>query len=261
MSHVIWVINIIKMKRLIPYLISAILFLGFIQSYAQNNVPENKPQDTEETEKKSKKGILLVSVGSNISSFLTEYGGWQLGYRIGVTFNIKVSKDVFVTPPFAYTRINAFRKNAEEEFYSYDNVGESYQEFYIYKLFIDQKISLAFLEFPALLCYRFYQTNRYGVSITLGPGFALAVKDFSKWPTVTITNEIIGTHNGEVFDIVDGNDPYRYLKDSGYDLNAGIRFNLSWFYLDMMYTYYPYTINEIENFNAISLIFSVDLEQ
>lgn len=247
-------------NHFISYLLSLMLFLGFIKTYGQNNLLDNKPQDIEETEKKPRKTVILFSAGCNISSYFTEDGGWQLGYRIGMTINTKVSEAVFIMLPFAYVRINAFQKNVERKFYSGVYVDESYQDYYVYKLFRDWKISLAFFEFPVLLGYKVYQTNRYNISFTFGPGIAFAIKDISKQPTYTFTDEIIGTHNGEVFNSFNESDAYRYFKNSGLNLNTGIRFNVSRLYLDVMYTFYPYKIKEIKNLNTISLILSVDYE-
>lgn len=202
----------------------------------------------------------MLSAGLNTSSYLTEESGWRLGYRLGLTFNIKISKAVFITLPFAYTRIYALQKNVEGKYYSRDYVDESYQDYYVYKLFRDWQISVGLLEIPILLSYKFYNTKWYNISCTFGPGIVIAIKDFSKQASYTFTDEIIGTHDGAVFDSVDPVDPYPYFENSGFNLNTGLRFNVSRFYFDIVYTLYPFEIKEIKKLNTISLILSVDLE-
>jgi len=230
-----------------------LLFLGFKHCYSQNIPLKNKTQNFfEETEKKSKKGVFLLSAGCNISSYLFEDGEWQLGFRLGFTFNIRASKKVSITLPCSYTRINATPKNVEGASYSsyFDNR-------YIYRNYTDWQISVGFLEIPILLSYKFYNTRRYNVRFTIGPGIAIAIKDFSRIENVTITDEIIGTYDVEPIDSYEYHFTY---SNSGFNLNTGIRFNISRFYLDLMYIFYPYTIKDINNLNTISLIFSIDLE-
>ncbi|NIU00527.1 MAG: hypothetical protein GWN01_06185, partial [Nitrosopumilaceae archaeon] len=70
-------------------------------------------KDKMDSEKSSKKAKLLWSFGTNLSSFLNEEGKWQLGYSIGFTFNFRVYKNLSVTLPFSYTRINAAPENVE----------------------------------------------------------------------------------------------------------------------------------------------------
>lgn len=205
-------------------------------------------------QERTQKTVVLLSVGTNLSSYLNEDGAWQLGYDLGLTFNIHVYRNLSMTLPFSYTRIEATPKNVEGKFYSHDG--------YIYKMFFNSEISIGFLEFPFLLDYKFYSTESYDLSYMLGPALALGVKDLSKparGDDVTITNEIIGTYNVDSGDVYES-DAYRYLKNSGINLNTGIRFHVSRFYIDLLYCLYPYKIKHINKLNTISLRLGIDLE-
>lgn len=210
--------------------------------------PINNIQNEEK--EKSNKGVLLLSIGVNISSYLFEDGDWDLGYNFGLTFNIRLFKKLFITLPFSYTRINASPKNIEGYFYSYS------PENYIFKMFKDYQISIDFLEFPILLNYKFYKKRNYNFSILFGPGLIISVKDYSKTENSIITDEIIGTYDTMPVD------PHEFITiaNSGLNFNTGIRFNISRFYFDLVYSLCPYTIKEINKLNSISLNLGVDLE-
>ena len=192
----------------------------------------------------------MVSAGINTSSYLNEDGGWQLGYRLGWTFNFKVSKFVVVSLPFAYVRINAYQQNVEGSYYSHDN--------YVYRTYKDWHISLSFFEFPILLSYKFYNAERYNLSFSFGPGIKIAIKDYSGQPTYTFTDEIIGTHDGQRFDSIDSGDSYGYFRNSGMNFYTGIQFNLRRFYLDLLYTINPFNIKDLKSLHTLSLIISID---
>ena len=200
--------------------------------------------------KQAKKSPFLVSFGTNLSSFSGEEGDWQLGYNLGLTFNRHLYKNLSITLPLSYTRINTAPKNVEGK--SYGNDG------FIYRAFIDREISVGFLEFPILLSYNFSPTKKYETNYLLGFGLVLAAKDFSKVvqpEDVTITNEIIGTHDFPL----DPVDTRFFIPNSGININTGVRFHVSRFYIDILYTLYPYTIKEINKLNSISLRLGIDI--
>lgn len=198
------------------------------------------------SEKQLEKSKLLWSIGASLSSYLHEEGGWQWGYSVGLTLNFRVYKNLSMTLPFSYTRINAAPKNVEGRFYSLDDNN-------VYKELTDWQISVGFLEFPVLLNYKFFITNKYYLSYLLGPGLVIAVKDFSSIENVTITDEIIGTHDG-----VTPLEPLNVLH-SGLNINSGVRFHVNRFYIDLLYVLYPYKIKDINKLNSISLRFGIDI--
>lgn len=237
------------MKKL-PAFILIILISTATLSAKDSFGDENEINDTTAFEKESKRSILFFSLGANLSTFLYEEDEWQLGYNLGFTINIHVYKNFSITLPLSYTRINAALRNVEGKYYSNDG--------YIYKAFVNRKISVGFLEFPILFSYKFFSTKSYDLSCILGPGLVIAAKDFSK-PVqpedVTITDEIIGTHNFPI----DPVDTRFTIPNSGLNVNTGIRFHISRFYIDLLYVLYPYEIKNINKLNSISLRLGIDM--
>lgn len=204
------------------------------------------------SEKQSKKLTFLWSVGANFSSYLQNEGEWQPGYNLGLTFNIHVYRKLSITLPCSYTRINTSIKNIEGKFYSNDG--------YIYKMFVDRQISVGFLEFPMLFSYNFFSTKKHDLNFLLGAALAIAVKDFSKSiqpEDVTISDEIIGTHDGAP--LASPEETFT-ISNSGFNINSGIRFHVSRFYIDLLYSLYPYKIKDINKLNTITLKLGIDVE-
>lgn len=230
--------------------ISLILFISFSQIYAQNvSTSDTLETSYQPTDKPNKKVGLLWSAGPNISKYISEDGDWRIGYRLGLTFNVRIANKSAFTFPFSYTRIHATPKRVEGK--SYANDG------YLYKVFVNRDISVGFIELPILFSYNFFSTKKYKFSYLLGTGLVIAVKDYSKLvqpEDVTRTDEIIGTHNFPV-------DPVETrftIPNSGLNVSTGIRINVSRFYFDILYVIYPYDIKEINKLNSFSFIFSVD---
>lgn len=232
-------------------LFSFILCIGILQGHAQNIHSVELFQSSHDTNKqKSKTGTVFWSTGPNISKYLSEDGGLQFGYRLGLTFNITISTKTLITLPFSYNRINTASRNVEGKFYTDDG--------YIYKTYVNREISVGFLELPILFSYNFYSSKKYNFSYLLGPGMVIATKDFSKSvqpEDVMRTDEIIGMHDYPLDPVETG----FTIPNSGLNLNTGIRLNVNRFYLDILYILYPYSIKEINKLNSISLIFSIDM--
>jgi len=230
-----------------------IIFVGNIQSYSPSIPLGNQNQDISgETKIKSTKGIFYLSAGINISSYLIEKSEVQLGYSFGFTFNIMLSNYAFITLPFSYTRINTAPKDVEDYYYSYPPSN------YIYKRLVDYQLSLGFLEFPVLLGYEFYENQGYNLNFIVGPGLVISIKDYSKVENSTITDEVIGIYDTLPLENSFNGDPV--VANSGFNLNLGVRFNVSRFYFDLIYALYPYKIKDINKLNTLSLTFGVDLE-
>ncbi|NIV13688.1 MAG: hypothetical protein GWN62_21130 [Aliifodinibius sp.] len=206
----------------------------------------NRMSDKMDSEKSSKKSILLWSFGTNLSSFINEEGTWQLGYSLGLTFDFRVFKNLSITLPFSYTRINAAPENVEGR--TFPNIGEN-----IYKTLNDWQVSVGFLEFPILFTYKFFSKNSYDIRYILGPGLVIATKDFSKIENITKTDEIIGVEKyGPPLE------PQHELY-SGYNIITGIRFHVSRFYISVLYALYPYKIKSINKLNSISFRLGIDI--
>ncbi|GEM_PF-5550403 len=207
-------------------------------------------QNKKSSQKQIKKSKLLWSFGTNLSSFLHEEGDWQLGYSLGLAFNIPVYQRLSIVIPFSFTRIDAAPRNVEG--ISYANDG------YIYKTFVNREISIGFLEIPILFSYKFFIAKRYDLSFLLGPAVVIAAKDFSKTvqpEDVTITDEIIGTHDFPI----DPVDTRFTIPNSGLNINTGLRLHVNRFYIDVFYILYPYKIKEINQLNSIALRMGIDI--
>ena len=188
----------------------------------------------------------MVSVGTNLSSFLHEEGEWQLGYNLGLTFNVHLYKNLSMTLPFSYTRINASPKNVESQ--SIQDVGE-----YIYKTLTDWQLAVGVIEIPLLFTYKFFSKNRYDISYIVGLGLGFTEKDYSRIEKFTKTDEIIGVER------------YGYPLEPQHptpplfgNIYTGIRFHKGRFYIDLLYAYYPDNIKEINKLNSISLKLGID---
>jgi len=232
------------------------------EQLSQNTVEENKAS-VDSTQNITKKAIVLLSVGTNFSSYLHEEGQPRIGYNLGLTFNIPVYKNLSITLPFSYARINAAPERVAGRSYSYDLAEKTPNpvDYYIYKLLVNRKISIGFVQFPILLSYKFLPKEKYDFSYMLGAGLVIAATDFST-PTqpkdVTITDEIIGTYDTPPIDPT--TDETFTLSNSGLTLNSGIRFHFTRFYIDLLYALYPYTIKDINKLNTLSLSLGIDLE-
>lgn len=235
------------MKKL-PTLILIILISTGAMSAKDPIGVKNGINDKRASETQSKKSILFLSLGVNLSSYLQEEGEWQWGYNLGFTINIHVYKNFSITLPLSYTRINAAPENVEGR--TFPDFGEN-----IYKILIDWQVSVGFLEFPILFRYKFYTAKSYDLSYVLGPGLAFATKDFSRIENVTKTDEIIGVEKyGRPLEP-------QYSLTSVASINTGIRFHVSRFYIDLLYVLYPYEIKNINKLNSISLRLGIDMEQ
>jgi hypothetical protein len=241
-------IQIVPDMKKLPAFILIILISTAAMSAKDSFGIKNGINDRTASEKQSKKSKLLLSFGANLSSYLYQESEWQLGYSVGLTFNFRVYKNLLMTLPCSYTRINTAPKNVEGV--SYSDYGE-----YIYKTLTNWQISIGFLEIPILFSYKILTAKRYKLNYILGPGLVIAVKDFSRIENVTITNEIIGFNDY-------GSDlgPYYYLREnSGLNISTGIRLHVSRFYIDLLYVLYPYKIKQINKLNSISLRLGIDM--
>ena len=236
------------MKRLLAFILITFVATAPLSAKDAFGIKNGKNDNTT-PQKRRGNAPVLVSFGTNLSSYLGEEGQWQLGYSFGITFNFGVYKNLSMTLPISYTRINAAVKNFESKSYSSDGN--------IYKTLFDREISVGFLDFPILFSYNFFPTKKYDLKYLLGTGLIIGVKDFWKPPdNVTITDEIIGTHNIDIHDFpLDPAKP----SNTGVNINTGVRFHVSRFYIDVLYILYPYTIKGINKLNAISLRLGIDI--
>lgn len=198
------------------------------------------------SEKQVKESPFLVSFGTNLSSFLGEEGSWQLGYSMGLTFNIQIDPRLSLTIPLSYNRINAGPRKVEDRTNS--DIGQ-----YIYKTLSDWQVSVVHIEVPVLFTYKFLTKNSYDIRYLLGAGIAVGIKDFSKIEKFTKTNEIIGIEQHGISLGV----PNELL--GGGNIITGVRFHASRFYIDLLYLYYPYEIKDINKLNSISLRLGIDI--
>ncbi len=225
---------------------------------------KNEMDEKTASEKQTGRSPVLVSVGTNLSFYPGEEGRWQLGYSIGLTFNYRIYKNLSMTIPLSYTRINTALENLE---------GTSDAPFSgdtLYKTLSDWQISAAFFEIPLLFIFEF-PTKNFELGYILGPGLAIAVKDFSKLENFTRTDEILGLD-----DHYDPVDPDTDELRSAINIITGLRLHINRYYLDLLYTFYlnhikyinkldresiyfPNGIKRINKLNSISLKLSIDI--
>ncbi len=200
------------------------------------------------SEKQTGRPPAWVSLGTNLSFFSGEEGGWKPGYSIGLTFNFPICRNLSMTLPLSYTRINAAPRNVADR--TYFSFGDT-----VYKTLSDWEVSIVFFEAPLLLSYRFLTQKSYDFRYILGFGAAFAVKDFSELKKITITDEIIGIDNTSPVDYPN------YKLHSDINITTGVRFHLGRFYLDLLYALYPYDIKDIAPLNSISLKLGIGIPQ
>ncbi|RMD48008.1 MAG: hypothetical protein D6830_07725 [Ignavibacteria bacterium] len=200
-------------------------------------------QDENSSPKQIKKSKLLWSVGTNLSSYPGEEGRWQLGYSIGLTFNYGVYKNLSMTIPLSYTRINTALENLEAAEPS-PLSGDT-----LYRTLRDWQISAAFFEIPLLFVFEFPSKN-FVLGYILGPGLAIAVKDFSKLENFNRTDEILGLD-----DHYDPVDPDTGELRSVINIITGVRLHINRYYLDLLYTFYPDHIKYIDKLDRESMYF------
>lgn len=217
-------------------------------------------------QKQFKESPLLASIGTNLSSYPGEEGRWQLGYSIGFTFNYRVYKNLSMTLPISFTRINTVLENLEGAGIN-PSTGDIHT---LYKTLRDWQISAAFFEIPLLFILEF-PTKNFELGYILGPGLAIAVKDFSKLENFTITDEILGLDDGN-----EPVDPATGELRSVINIITGVRLHVSRFYLDLLYTfnpdhikiitkldreskYFPNAVKRINKLNIISLKLSLNI--
>ncbi len=237
-----------------PYLKTLFILFTFLILTGPLNANEffgekNGENDKTLAQNQSKRSPLFVSYGTNLASFSGEEGGWKPGYSIGLTFNFPIYRNLSMTLPLSYTRINAAPKNVEDRTYP-DHSGDN-----IYKTLRDWQVSIIFFEVPVLLSYRLLTQKSYDFRYILGFGAAFAAKDFSEVKKYTETDEIIGVEN------IPSVDPPNYKLHSDINITTGVRFHLHRFYLDFLYTFYPYDIKDIAPLNSISLKLGIGIPQ
>ncbi len=251
----------------LPFLKVLILFFIFLITTAPLNAKNpNGVTDGENNkttaQKRPEKPPILVSYGINFSSYLGEKGEGQLGYSHGLTVNFRIYKNLSMTLPFSYTRINAALENVEGK--TDADLGEN-----VYKTLSDWQISAVFFEVPLLFTYKFPTKNSYDFGFVFGPGLAFAIKDYSKLK-FTRTDEIL-----EISRYGASIDPETHKLRSALNIITGVRFHINRFYLDLLYTFYPedikgiyklhgtsqypHGIKSINNLNSISLKLGIDI--
>jgi hypothetical protein len=188
----------------------------------------------------------LLSSGINISSFRHEEGSWQLGYSFGLTFNIYIYRNLSMTLPFSYTRISASSKNVEGR--TFPNIGEN-----IYGTLSDWQVSVGFIELPVFFTYKFVSKSSYDIRYVFGTGVVVAKEDLSRIENFRRTDEIIGIEK-----YAPPLEPQNVLS-SGFNISTGFRFHISQFYIDLLYSLYPYEIKEINKLHSISLRLGIDI--
>ncbi|RMD48009.1 MAG: hypothetical protein D6830_07730 [Ignavibacteria bacterium] len=209
---------------------------------------KNEMNEKTASEKQTGRSPVLVSVGANLSSYPGEEGAWQLGYSIGLIFNIiNIHKNLSMILPFYYVRINTAPKNVEGRTYTF-LAGEK-----IYKTLSDLQVSIVHVEAPLLFSYKFLTKNKYDISYILGAGIAIGIKDFSRVEKFTRTDEIIGVEQPPFPSGIPNE-----LKD-GWIIITGVRFHVHRLYLDLFYALYPYDVKDINRLNSISLKLGIDI--
>ncbi|RMD48010.1 MAG: hypothetical protein D6830_07735 [Ignavibacteria bacterium] len=235
-----------------PYLKTLFILFTFLILTGPLNANDfygekNGENDKTLPQKQSKKSSLLFSYGTNLSFFSGEEGGWRPSYSIGLTFNFPIYRNLSMTLPLSYIRINAAPKNvADRTYFGSDTV---------YKTLSDWEVSIVFFEVPVLLSYRFLNQKSYDFRYVLGFGLAFAVKDFSELKKFTRTDEILG------IDYTSPVDYPNYKLHSDINITTGVRFHLGRFYLDLLYAFYPYDIKDIAPLNSISLKLGIGIPQ
>jgi len=215
------------------------------------------------SEKQTKKSPFSVSFGTNLSFYPGEEGQPQLGYSLGITFNFRVQKNLSMTIPLSYTRINTALEKVE------DSGRALFSGDTLFKTLRDWQISAAYFEIPLLFIFEF-PTKNFELGYILGPGLAIAVKDFSKLESFTRTDEILGLDDG-----IDSIDPAKDDLRSVITIITGVRFHVNRFYLDLLYMFYsddiktiyklnstplyPTGIKTINKLNSISVKLSIDI--
>jgi len=251
------------MKKLLAFML--ITFVATAPLSAKDTFSaRNKTNAKTATGKQAKESPFLISIGTNLSFYPGEEGQPQLGYSLGITFNFRVQKNLSMTIPLSYTRINTALDNLEGA------GGASFPGDTLFKTLRDWQISAAFFEIPLLFIFEF-PTKNFELGYILGPGLAIAVKDFSKLESFTRTDEILGLD-----DRIDSVDPATSELRSVINIITGVRLHIGRYYLDLLYTfnpdhikiidkldresiYFPNGIKRINRLNSISVKLSIDI--
>ena len=249
------------MKKSLAFVI---VILFSMAPLVAKNSSETKSVGNDNTirQKESGKSHYFVSFGTNMSGFPGEKGKWKIGYTLGITFKFRVYKNLSMSLPFSYNRINAALKNVEGK--TDPGYGED-----VYKTLSDWQIKVVFFEVPLLFTYKFLAKSSYDVRYICGPGLSFAVKDFSKL-NFTRTDEILG-----ISQYSSSVDPETYALRSSFNIITGVELHISRYYLNLLYTFYlnnikgisklystskyPHALKRINNLNSISVKLSIDI--
>ncbi len=235
------------MKKLLAFML--MIFVAIAPLNAKDAVDAgNKINAKTASENQPKESPVLVSFGTNLSSFLGEKGKWQLGYNAGVIFNFRVSENLSMTLPISYIRINAAPENVEGRTHPIIP-GKN-----IYKTFNDWYVSVVYIEAPLLFSYKFLTKDNYDIRYFLGAGLPIGIKDFSRIENSVRTDEILGVKEYTSFGT-----PHE-LK-GGVNIITGVGFHVSRLYLDLLYAIYPYEVKDINKLNSISLRLGIDISR
>ncbi len=119
----------------------------------------------------------------------------------------------------------------------------------LFKTLRDWQISAAFFEIPLLFIFEF-PTKNFELGYILGPGLAIAAKDFSKLKNFIRTDEILGLDDGN-----EPVDPATGEFRSVINIITGVRLHINRYYQDLRYIFNPDHIKLIGKLDRESIFF------
>ena len=196
---------------------------------------------------------LIVSGGVSVSSFVNTKNNPGFGFSLGMKYSFYKWRSFALVGAMYYSKIQNKVLKLGGEFYSDEGT--------ILRINQELDFSASFIRIPFLIDYNLYSRNNLSLSISAGPGFSIALTDFSKVVKSEITDEIIGYFDPNNRPISPGGDLDRSFsrENSGYDFNIIGNLVIDNYYAGLMYSIKFTKIKNINYLNSFTFLLGITL--
>jgi len=210
-------------------------------SFGQTSM-ENNLIDSEDVQSKNNYPC-IIRVGVSLSAFYNMENSDNVGYRIGLLYNLYIWEKSDIYAHFVISYHNSYVKGLNGIFYDIDDIK---------KTTYDLDFAALFTELHIPYEYQIYRSNDFLFKLGIGPFVFIGIKDYSKIKNLKITDTVIDNYSdyGKPLD-----DSYQgFLKEnSGLGLSISVISIFQRFSIALSYSHYHRTIKNIDYLNSVSM--------
>lgn len=186
-----------------------------------------------------------LKAGINVSKFRNDDSEFLANYSFGLSKQLHISGNYFVTPEIFVTRQGSILKNKP--------VKTGYWDEYLYSY--DIKALYIYLEFPVFIGYK-TSLYEYTTYFYVGPSLRVGLSDRTKLSNQKLIYD--DTHpagkaeyENYDFEFVQGDYELGFFKSPAWSINFGVSVDINFIDLELRYTYTFNEIGQIEQIHPI----------